>query len=85
MPRDVTTRWNSTYDMLDFAVVHKSVVNAMTNDVDNNLRTYEMNTREWGFAEELRDVLKVRARATRAILINVQRSNVSTLTEECHS
>jgi hypothetical protein len=23
MPCDVTTRWNSTYDMLDFAVEHK--------------------------------------------------------------
>ena len=60
MPRDVTTRWNSTYDMLDFAVNHKIPLNAMTSDAVNKLRLYEMNEEEWGYAVELRDVLKVR-------------------------
>jgi hypothetical protein len=66
MPQDVSTRWNSTYDMLDFAVEHKTVINAMTNDVDNGLRAYKMTNKEWGFASELRDILKVSREKQRA-------------------
>jgi hypothetical protein len=65
MPCDVTTRWNSTFDMLDFAVEHMAVVNAMTNNVNNGLRAFEMTTKEWGFATKLRDVLKVSNQAVR--------------------
>ncbi|KAH9959715.1 hypothetical protein BGW80DRAFT_1133897, partial [Lactifluus volemus] len=30
MPRDVSTRWNSTYDMLKFAHSHQDPINQMT-------------------------------------------------------
>jgi hypothetical protein len=60
MPRDVSTRWNSTFNMLNFACEHKAAVNSMTANIDNKLRVYEMSSEEWGYAEELREVLKVR-------------------------
>lgn len=54
MPRDVATRWNSTYDMLAFAVAYD-----MTGDRGHGLRKYELNSEEWRLAEQLHDVLKV--------------------------
>ena len=60
MPRDVTTRWNSTFDMLDFAVEHVAAINAITSDRDMKLRQYELSEDEWDVARQLRDVLKVR-------------------------
>src|ERR1700720_3067685 len=59
MPRDVSTRWNSTYDMLDFAVGYQSAIDDMTGDKTTNLRKYELDDGEWKIAEQLRDTLKV--------------------------
>jgi hypothetical protein len=59
MPRDVSTRWNSTYDMLDFALQHKEPLTRMTGAVENGLRQYEMTKREWMLADQLKEVLKV--------------------------
>jgi hypothetical protein len=59
MPRDVSTRWNSTYNMLDFALDHKAALNVMTCDAVNKLRAFELSEEEWGYAHELREVLKV--------------------------
>jgi hypothetical protein len=59
MPRDVTTRWNSTFDMLDFAVEHITAINTITGDRDMKLRQYELSEDDWKFARQLRDVLKV--------------------------
>lgn len=55
--------------MLSFAVEHKAACNVMTGNVDNSLRAYEMTTKEWGFAEELRDVLKVRRMTSKVVTI----------------
>jgi hypothetical protein len=60
MPRDVTTRWNSTYDMLNFAVKYKTAIKHVTSDLKNNLRNYELTDAEWTIADELKDTLKVR-------------------------
>jgi hypothetical protein len=60
MPRDVSTRWNSTFDMLDFAVEHITAINAITSNRDMKLRQYELSEDEWDVARQLRDVLKVR-------------------------
>lgn len=60
MPRDVTTRWNSTYDMLDFAIEYQKAVQLTTGDLDLDLRKYELTREQWMMAEHLRDVLKVR-------------------------
>jgi hypothetical protein len=59
MPRDVSTRWNSTYDMLDFAVTYRSALDSMTANRGLNLRKFEMDNEEWVAAEKLRDTLKV--------------------------
>jgi hypothetical protein len=59
MPRDVATRWNSTFDMLDFAVEHITAINTITADRDLKLRKYELSESDWDIARQLRDVLKV--------------------------
>lgn len=59
MPRDVSTRWNSTYDMLDFALGFRSAIDSMTAMRDLDLRKYELSPAEWAIAKELKDVLKV--------------------------
>ena len=58
MPRDVTTRWNSTYDMIEFAVEYRAAIDSMTAARDLDLRKYELIPEEWKIAVELRDILK---------------------------
>lgn len=59
IPRDVSTRWNSTYDMLTVALEYRKVVDSMCADRDLGLRKYELGAREWTIARQLTDVLKV--------------------------
>ena len=58
MPRDVSTQWNSTFDMLDFATQYCVAIDAMTAVRGFNLRKYELSSAEWDITVELRDVLK---------------------------
>ncbi|KAL7280274.1 hypothetical protein ACG7TL_005187 [Trametes sanguinea] len=59
MPRDVVTRWNSTYLMVNFAIEYKRGLKRLTSDPDLGLRAYELTSEEWELAEQLRDLLKV--------------------------
>lgn len=59
MPRDVSTRWNSTYDMLRFAVTYREALDVITGDREMKLRQYEMDSEEWEIAGQLCNVLKV--------------------------
>ena len=59
MPRDVSTRWNSTFDMLKFAIEYRLAIDTITAERDMKLRNYELGKEEWKVAEELCDVLKV--------------------------
>jgi len=71
MVRDVTTRWNSTYNMLEFAVEYRSAIDAMTAIRDLDLHKYELGPSEWKIAAELRDVLKVGFTSTIYYLLTV--------------
>jgi hypothetical protein len=62
MPHDVSTRWNSTYDMLCFAIEYCAAIKKVTAERGNNLRQFELTEEEWTIAKELRDILKVRDR-----------------------
>ena len=58
MPRDVSTRWNSTYDMLKFALDYCSAFDEIS-DQSLSLWPYELSKVEWRVAEDLCEVLKV--------------------------
>ena len=59
MPRDVATCWNSTYDMLNFAIQFRPAIDSMTAVRNLDLRNFELVPEEWEIAKSLRDVLRV--------------------------
>jgi len=59
IPHDVTTHWNSTYDMLNFALEYCKAIDILTADRQNKLWNYELSEREWTIAKQLCDILKV--------------------------
>jgi len=60
MPHDVTTQWNSTFNMLAFAILYQSAIDDITADKNGNLCKYELDDDEWKLAVQLHDTLKVR-------------------------
>ena len=50
LPCDVVTCWNSTFDMLNFAVQYWAVIDAMTADKSLKLCKFELETEEWTIA-----------------------------------
>lgn len=71
MPRDVATRWNSTFVLLKFALEYREAIDLFTADKGNDVRQYEMDDEEWEIAEELRDVLQVSIEPSAPSLIRV--------------
>ena len=59
MPRDVSTRWNSTFDMVDFAIDYQPAIDVITGNRDMKMRSLELDAPEWAIAKEIRDTLKV--------------------------
>lgn len=67
LPRDVKTRWNSTYEMLRVAIEYRAAVDMLCMNKNNNLRSYELTPQEWKTAKQLRHVLKVRLTVDRSL------------------
>ena len=61
MPRDVRTRWNSTYDMLEFALQYRAAIDEITGNKKADLRRFKLDGKEWNVAEQLCSTLKVSA------------------------
>jgi hypothetical protein len=59
IPRDVTTRWNSTYDMLSFCQRFRESIDTITADKATKLRKYELDDGDWAIVEDLIAILKV--------------------------
>lgn len=59
IPRNVSTRWNSTYDMLTFILEHKSAITRLTSEQEMKLRKYELDKKEWELIDQLCRALKV--------------------------
>ena len=59
MPCDVSTCWNSTYDMLKFAYSYWEAIDRITGDRALKLRDYELLESEWETVKQLHDSLKV--------------------------
>jgi hypothetical protein len=59
MPHDVHTRWNATYDMLDFTYQYKQVINKITDICKMKLHEYKIEAHEWEVVQQLQDLLKV--------------------------
>jgi hypothetical protein len=60
IPRDVVTRWNSTYDMMKFALTYRMAIDKITADKALKLRKYELDNDDWAIIEDLVSVLEVR-------------------------
>jgi hypothetical protein len=54
-------RWNSTYDMLRFAVKYRIVIDSITADKSLKLRKFELDNDDWKILHDLVSVLEVRA------------------------
>jgi len=59
MPYDVSTCWNSTFDIVEFAIQYRVTIDTMTTVHGFDLRKYELVPDEWKIAIELQDVLRV--------------------------
>jgi hypothetical protein len=59
IPCDVTTQWNSTYDMLSFVLKYRKAIDNYTGDRRNNLRGFELTVEEWSVVRQLCEILEV--------------------------
>ncbi|KAF6751573.1 hypothetical protein DFP72DRAFT_816324, partial [Ephemerocybe angulata] len=64
MLHDVVTRWNSTYDMCQFALDHREIIDIIAAYKASGLRDFELGEEEWVVVKELCDVQKVFKDAT---------------------
>ena len=53
MPHDVSMRWNSTYDMLKFAVEYWEAIDSIAGNQRMKLRQYELSEEDWEISMKL--------------------------------
>ncbi|TFY79033.1 hypothetical protein EWM64_g4980 [Hericium alpestre] len=53
IPHDVVTRWNSTYDMLKFALDYRTAIDKITAEKNLKMRKYELDDDEWEIISDL--------------------------------
>ena len=63
MPRDVSTRWNSAFDMVDFRVLYDQVIELVMDKHRLGLGDFAIDEHKWELLRQLRNVLKVRTEA----------------------
>ncbi|GBE78938.1 hypothetical protein SCP_0201350 [Sparassis crispa] len=68
MPRDVATRWNSTFKMLVFALEYRKPIDSICEDRSTELHKFEMSNEEWTIAEQLRDILRLSHRMSLSLI-----------------
>ena len=61
LPCDVSTRWNSVYDMLIVAKQYQMVIDEITARKEYKLWRYELTEEEWQILDDLMYVLRVSA------------------------
>ncbi|KIM54646.1 hypothetical protein SCLCIDRAFT_136364, partial [Scleroderma citrinum Foug A] len=64
IPRDVSTHWNSAFDMLDVAVRYNQVIENIMDKRKLALGKYAIDEHEWELLKQLHKVLKVLEDAT---------------------
>jgi hypothetical protein len=79
MPRDVRTRWNSTFDMLRFAYTYRDAIDKLTGERALKLRDYEVGEGEWEIVRQLRNILKVSNYNFTRVYVSHKLSRVSKL------
>ena len=70
MPWNVATRWNLTFNLLEYVLNHQKAVNTITQWQDLGLRKYELGNHEWRLVEQLCNVLKVSPVAARPLHVD---------------
>jgi hypothetical protein len=59
MPHDVTRRWNSTFDMLNFSIKYRAAIDKITGDQTMELRHFKLYDSDWEIAKQLHDMLLI--------------------------
>lgn len=72
LPRDVATRWNSTYDMLSAFIEMKDFVVKFLDSSSVGLVEYALTSAEWDVIEDLVYVMKVCSFKPAGILLYLQ-------------
>ena len=71
LPQDVAMRWNSTFDMLDFALEYWAGIDVITDKNKLGVNQYTLGDEEWELLKQLCNVLKVSTRCTAFRLTNI--------------
>lgn len=59
LPRDVRTRWNSTFDMLSVALQYRNTISRVSGHITNNIAHLHLDEAEWDVLASVRNMLMV--------------------------